>query len=113
MGAQQVKESRNGSGNISTPIGTGVSSNGGSPNTIIGNGSTVSGSVASGTTFGAGTSLRASRMSKSKTAKEMKTVGLNIFTEHNGESFSNDTKIYLKSVFGNLFHIVEDVISLN
>lgn len=86
MGAQQVKESRNGSGNIVTGLGTGVASNcSNNTGTNSGNGPALSGSIASGGTFGAGTSLRASRISRSKTPKEAKVVGLNIFTEHNGE----------------------------
>lgn len=100
MGAQQIKESRNGSGSITTSFGTGVGSNGGSnPGTISGNCSAISGSVASGGTFGAGTSLRASRISKSKTPKDAKIVGLNIFTEHNGKCFRLSKNQFLNKNF--------------
>lgn len=88
MGAQQVKESRNGSSSVTTSLGTGVGSNGSSnAGTNNGNCPTINASVAGSSTFGAGTSLRASRINKTKTPKESKIIGLNIFTEHNGNCF--------------------------
>lgn len=79
MGAQQVKESRAPSScNTITPGSSPVNSN----NLIPNNCSTSN--IQGGTPFGPGTSLRASRINKSKPQKEPKSNALNIFTEHNG-----------------------------
>lgn len=91
MGAQQVKEGRGSGGGTggcaavtSSTVGNIGSGNIGPniPNQIC---TAPSGSVSSNSTFGAGSSIRASRMSKSRTPKEAKIAGLNIFTEHNGK----------------------------
>lgn len=87
MGAQQVKEGRGGGigSNTTTGLNSIVSANNGTA-TINSNCSSITSSVSGTSTFGAGSSLRASRMHKPKTPKEAKTpIGLNIFTEHNGE----------------------------
>lgn len=76
MGAQQVKEGRaptscNASGNLEN-------------NCNITTSNCSAANVPSGNLFGTGTSLRASRINKSKMLKETKSNILNIFTEHNG-----------------------------
>lgn len=104
MGAQQVKENRGGASSSSSsaaaaaaaaaanscnPISSGLSTQQIGPNSTnlstincpIANNSAVSG----GSTFGAGSSLRASRINKSRVPKESKNVALNVFTEHNGK----------------------------
>lgn len=88
MGAQQVKEGRG--GNSCNTISTGqLNPNLGINNTNIPttvNCSTVNNAVPVGpSTFGAGSSLRASRMNKTRVPKEPKNIALNVFTEHNGE----------------------------
>lgn len=69
MGAQQVKEGRSGA------VSSGISGGGGSNNV---------GGLTNNSTFGAGTSLRASRI-KSRSTKDSKLIGSNIFTEHSGK----------------------------
>lgn len=88
MGAQQVKEGRGASS--CNPINTGLNANIGVNNTnlsaancTVTNNSVV---VGGGSTFGAGSSLRASRINKSRVPKEPKNIALNVFTEHNGKS---------------------------
>lgn len=86
MGAQQVKEGRG--GNSCNTIATGHNPNIGSNivNVSAVNCSVANNAMAVGqSTFGAGSSLRASRMNKTKIPKEPKNVALNVFTEHNGE----------------------------
>lgn len=78
MGAQQAKEGRiatscNTAGNLLSEINFTANN---SQATVL-PGANV---------FGAGTSLRASRINKSKVLKETKSNALNIFTEHNGNS---------------------------
>lgn len=82
MGAQQAKEGRiaiscNTAGNLMNEINF-IANN--SQETVL-PGANV---------FGAGTSLRASRINKSKVLKETKSNTLNIFTEHNGNSNNRD-----------------------
>ncbi|XP_031631464.1 tyrosine-protein kinase Abl isoform X2 [Contarinia nasturtii] len=84
MGAQQVKEGRGASS--CNPINTGLNANIGANNTnlSVANCSATNNSVSgSGGTFGAGSSLRASRINKSRVPKESKNTVLNVFTEHN------------------------------
>lgn len=87
MGAQQVKEGRG--GNSCNTISTGLVPNLGPNNTNIStsvNCSAVNNAVPVGpSTFGAGSSLRASRINKTRIPKEPKNMALNVFTEHNGE----------------------------
>lgn len=87
MGAQQVKEGRGGIGsNTASGLSGIVTVNNGNA-TINSNCSSITSSVSGTSTFGAGSSLRASRMHKPKMPKESKTpIGLNIFTEHSGKS---------------------------
>lgn len=88
MGAQQVKEGRGASS--CNPINAGLNANIGTNNTnlSVANCSATNNSVSGsggGSTFGAGSSLRASRINKSRVPKESKNVALNVFTEHNGK----------------------------
>lgn len=89
MGAQQVKEGRSsgggggGGGAITAATVANIASNNAGAS-LGSNCSALTGSVPNTGSFGAGSSIRASRMSKSRTPKESKVVGLNIFTEHNG-----------------------------
>lgn len=86
MGAQQVKEARG--GNSCNPISTGHNPNIGpnSTNLSTANCPVANNAVPGGAgTFGAGSSLRASRMNKTRVPKEPKNIALNVFTEHNGE----------------------------
>lgn len=86
MGAQQVKEGRSGIASNNTTVGSsGIIGTNNGCNTITGNCSAINNSVSSSSTFGAGSSLRASRINKSRTPKDSKIIGLNIFTEHNGK----------------------------
>lgn len=74
MGAQQGKDVRSG--------GSGFTN----PQINSGNCAVLNNTPVNSNAFGAGTSIRASRM-KSRQTKDAKTVGSNIFTEHNGEFF--------------------------
>lgn len=72
------------------PINAGLSANIGvnAANLTSVNCTTTTNSVAGGGgTFGAGSSLRASRINKTRVPKEPKNHALNVFTEHNGEFF--------------------------
>lgn len=88
MGAQQIKEVRSGATGSSSVGGSGTVS--GINNSISSSGIGVSPAVLSGSgltsnnTFGAGSSIRASRI-KSRQSKDTKIVGSNIFTEHSGK----------------------------
>lgn len=85
MGAQQVKEGRSGavsSGTSGGGVGGGITGNVGG---VVGGGGTSNiGGLTNNSTFGAGTSLRASRI-KSRSTKDSKVSGSNIFTEHSGK----------------------------
>ncbi|XP_055323715.1 tyrosine-protein kinase Abl isoform X4 [Sitodiplosis mosellana] len=84
MGAQQVKEGRGASS--CNPINAGLNANIGAntANLSSANCTATTNSVAGGGgTFGAGSSLRASRINKSRVPKEPKNHALNVFTEHN------------------------------
>lgn len=92
MGAQQVKEGR-GSGAGSGIIGHTTSTSGIGNCAVLSSSSGVGGGgagggssvgVTSNNAFGAGSSIRASRM-KSRQQKDSKMVVSNIFTEHSGE----------------------------
>lgn len=82
-----MKEGRGGIGsNTASGLSGTVTVNNGNA-TINSNCSSITSSVSGTSTFGAGSSLRASRMHKPKMPKESKTpIGLNIFTEHSGKS---------------------------
>lgn len=85
MGAQQVKEGRGASNcnPINTGLNTAISAN--NTNLSAANCPATNNSIVGGGTFGAGSSLRASRINKIKVPKEPKNVALNVFTEHNGK----------------------------
>lgn len=69
------------------PINTGLNANisANNINLSAANCPATNNSITSGGTFGAGSSLRASRINKSRVPKEAKNVALNVFTEHNGK----------------------------
>lgn len=107
MGAQQGKDRSalgGGAGSVSTTscigIGMGGSgssgSSGGNSNNIVGIG--IGSSI---NPLGAGSTLRASRI-KSRTPKDNRLVGSNIFTEHSGKFTSDSTYLLLLLILFNL-----------